>query len=213
MSLNKFTGNALDPETKKEWMNINCNAVNGTEMYRNGIPLNPSGIYAAINPLVSLFSGTMTDITGNISGSTIIPNNFIKEGSCFNVRALFEYDRSTTLPTYSFYLANSDRSQIYWEIVNENPAVLDSYLFLDVDINIIKIGTVGTSVIHSTAVLHERYPAPPQPDQTGTSMIPFFNTTTYNPSTEFNIRLFSQLNSYAAGTSLHVLSLTCTQKF
>lgn len=90
MSLNKFTDPAiLDNESKKPWMNINCNAVNGTEMYRNGVPLIPQPPYqlwSSIAPVATV-NQNVINMTGSFIGSQTIPLNQMYTGKTIQLYA------------------------------------------------------------------------------------------------------------------------------
>lgn len=89
MSLNKFTQDALDHESKKEWMNINCNAVNGTFMYANYIPLIPQPPYQLWSSLAPVVTNNQNviNLSGPIVGSQTIPLDQMYPGKTIQLYA------------------------------------------------------------------------------------------------------------------------------
>ena len=117
MSLNKFTGDALDPETKKEWMNINCNVVNGTEMYVNYVPLipiPPYQLYTSIEPVAAANQNTI-NLTGTFIGTQTIPLNQLYPGKTIHLFASGKEELENGNPTgqLQIYVSNLTNSIQY----------------------------------------------------------------------------------------------------
>jgi len=157
MSLNKFTGNALDPESKKEWMNINCNAVNGTFMYANYIPLIPQPpyqIYSSIEP-ISANSQNIINLTGIFVGNQTIPLSQMYVGKTIKVYASGNQQLGAGGPTaIRFYLANLDDTIVYGSfITRSNTGVNNLYLWV-LDVTIVIDGIDSNNIASLTCTYH-----------------------------------------------------------